>query len=198
MLFPLSSLLTTQRSPIERWFNRKEHVQPTKIGRVAVKNQIVVSEEHAQTGQLPTKIKVSVVVDRGATVGVQGDVVIVVEFIPKGRNPGKAPLHSDLELFDLGDRGARDDRKRSVSGGEMDQASRDVVHHARAVLAACVPIRVEHEVIHDQLTSSLEKIRECHGAFWPVEYSFSTLTHGQLAPSLGQPVALMFELLFPG
>ncbi len=81
----------------------------------------------------------------------------------------------------------------------MDQAPRDIVHHARAMLAACVPIRVEHEVIHDQLTSSFEKITEGHGALRPVEYILLLdLYHGQLAPGLGQPVALMVELLFPG
>jgi hypothetical protein len=80
----------------------------------------------------------------------------------------------------------------------MDQGARKIVHYARTVLAAGDSLRFKHEVIHDQLTSSLEKTTECHGALRPVEYSLSTLTHGQLAPGLGQPVALMVELLLPG
>jgi hypothetical protein len=68
-------LLTAQRSPVEEVVHRKEYVQPSRVGRVAVKNQIVVAEEHAQTGHLPTKIDLSVVVDGGASVGVQGDVI---------------------------------------------------------------------------------------------------------------------------
>jgi len=81
----------------------------------------------------------------------------------------------------------------------MDQASRDIVHHARAVLAACVPVRVEHEVIHDQLTSPFEKITEGHGASRRIEYIVLVyLHHRQPAPGLAQRVALTGEFLFPG
>src|SRR5450432_2264608 len=81
----------------------------------------------------------------------------------------------------------------------MDQASSDIVHHARAVLTGGCSSRIEHHVVHDQLTSSFKKITEGHGALRPVEYILLLdLNHWQIAPGLRQTVALMVEVLFPG
>src|SRR5450631_3367278 len=99
-------LLTAQRRHVKEVVHRKEHVQPPKVSRVSVEDAVAVAEENTQARHLPMKINSLVVVVGVAFVRVQADMVIVVEIIVKGRNPGESPLHSLLIRLDPGERGA--------------------------------------------------------------------------------------------
>jgi hypothetical protein len=58
----------------------------------------------------------------------------------------------------------------------------DAVHGERTALAAFVPARVEHEVVDDELASSLEQVGETDPAVGSLQgVQLVDLDHGQLA-----------------
>src|SRR3954451_9991174 len=74
-------------------------------------------------------------------------------------------------------------------GWELDDAG-------GAARAAVLPLRIEHEVVDDQLTTPLEQVEEADGAVTPVErVVLLDLDHGEIAPLGVDPVAHTGELL---
>ena len=86
---------------------------------------------------------------------------VVVEVAAERRVPGKRPPALGLVALDLVDRRARHDRERRVTRRQMlAESVGHLVRRGRAARAAVVPARVEHEVLHDQLASSFEQVKE--------------------------------------
>src|SRR5215831_4385428 len=68
----------------------------------------------------------------------------------------------------------------------------------RAALAAFVPRRREHEMLHDELTAALEQIAEMLLALDAVEHIVLVdLDPGEFAPRLAQGIASAGQFLFP-
>src|SRR3954453_14661266 len=77
-------------------------------------------------------------------------------------------------------------------GWELDDAG-------GAARAAVLPLRIEHEVVDDQLTTPLEQVEEADGAVRPVErVVVLDVDHGEIAPLGVDPVAHTGELLLLG
>jgi hypothetical protein len=74
----------------------------------------------------------------------------------------------------------------------------DVVGEERAGRAALIPVRVEHEVVDQQLATVLEQIQQAGRAVPALEpVLLADLGHRQPAPLGAQRVALLGELLLP-
>src|SRR5262249_6906125 len=83
--------------------------------------------------------------------------------------------------------------------GQVHDAAGGVVHEVGAVLAPFLPLRIEHEVIHDQLTPILEELLQRRGTVRPLEHVRRVdFHHRQLAPFSTPGVALPAGFLFPG
>jgi hypothetical protein len=63
----------------------------------------------------------------------------------------------------------------------------DVVDEDRAALAAGVPGRVEHEVVHDQLPAAVEQVEQRHRAARSVEDVLLVDADHRESASLGAP-----------
>src|SRR6202790_1846592 len=81
----------------------------------------------------------------------------------------------------------------------MHEGAVSMIHIERATRAALLPLRTEHEVVDDELTSAIEKIRECDLAIRAVEHVILVdLYPWQLTPLPAQLIAHPRELLLPG
>ncbi|MNL11465.1 hypothetical protein D3C87_1323030 [compost metagenome] len=94
----------------------------------------------------------------------EGDVVIVVEIITKGRDPGEIPAHALAIGLDLCERCAGDGNPGDIVIVQMRQRAFDMIAEERAADTALVPIRAEHEMIDKQLAAAIEKLDECLSA----------------------------------
>src|SRR5207245_6744211 len=84
-------------------------------------------------------------------------------------DPLEAPPHSLLEPCDLGERGARDRDEAGIAVLQVDDYRVEVVGPEGARWASLVPLRREHEVIHDELAPALEQVGEGFLPVRPVE-----------------------------
>src|SRR5271165_4157679 len=84
--------------------------------------------------------------------------VVVVEIAVERRYPRKPPSHALLERLNLRNGRTRDDRKRRIALFQVYPCAVKVVCQERATRAALLPSRTEHEVIDNQLASSLEQL----------------------------------------
>src|SRR6185503_12782529 len=82
---------------------------------------------------------------------------------------GKRPAHAAAETRDLGERRARDRDHRRVARGKMRHHAVGVVGHVGAALAARLPARRQHELLHDELRAAAEQVGERGTAVRPVE-----------------------------
>ena len=104
---------------------------------------------------LPTAV---VVFDRGDRL-VLGHVEVVVEVAAVGRVPRKRPTLAAAVVLDLGEGSPRHRRERRVPLVQvLEQTVGHLVRPGRAARAAVVPARVEHEVLHDQLSAPFEEV----------------------------------------
>jgi hypothetical protein len=79
----------------------------------------------------------------------------------------------------------------------MRQRAVGMVHIERAAWAALLPVGSEHEVVNDELASTLEKIRERYFPMRPVEHVILLdLYPGKLSPFSADSIFLTREFLF--
>jgi hypothetical protein len=84
--------------------------------------------------------------------------------------------------LDLGKWGPADKGEGGVPGVQVGQVA-DVVGQERAGRTALIPVRVEHEMVDQQLTPALEQIQEAGLAIPALEQVLlADLGHRQLAP----------------
>src|SRR6266481_619660 len=106
------------------------------------------------------------------------------------------PAHALLEGLDLRQRRSRNHHQPDVSRRKMHQAAVDMVRNERAARAAFLPVRTEHEVIHNQLAPAAEKLGQRFLAFRPIEHVWLLyLLPGQLPALLAQLITQPRELL---
>ena len=75
----------------------------------------------------------------------------------------------------------------------------DLVGAGRAARAPVLPLRIEHEVVDDQLPATLEHVEQTHGAVRAVEHVvLLDLDHGEVAALGVERVALLGHVLLFG
>ena len=179
-----------------------EHVDPAPVRRVRVEHlSTLVLEEDARS--LPVRHsrgQGSVVEDgRVPCLRRERDAEVVVEVALEGRDPVEGPPHALPVAGELGERRPRDGDHRHVPGVQVDDVPVEAVGPERAVGAARVVFRVEHEVVDDQLAAPVEQLGECLLPARPVEdVILGDLLPRKLAPLAAQLVAEPRELLLSG
>ncbi len=81
----------------------------------------------------------------------------------------EAPAHPLLERLNLRQRRSRNHRQPHVSRRQVHHAAIDMIRNERAARAAFLPVRAEHEVVHNQLAPAAEKIGQRLLALRPVK-----------------------------
>src|SRR5487761_1038077 len=82
-----------------------------------------------------------------------------VEVASLRRIPREGPAHPLPEWLDLGDRRPGYRRERGIVGMQVGQVT-EAIGLVGADRTALVPGRVEHEVLHDELSPALEEIQQ--------------------------------------
>jgi len=100
------------------------------------------------------------------------DAVVEVEVALERGDPMEAPAHSLLVRGELGERRARHRDHRDVARLEVDDVCVEAVRPERAVRAAFVPGRIEHEVVDEELAAAVEEAGERLLAVGAVENVF--------------------------
>src|SRR5215469_15646877 len=83
---------------------------------------------------------------------------IVIERVPVRRYPLKLPAHPLLERLDLGKGRSRNCDQGHIALLEVDDAGIEVISRHRAAWTTLLPVRAEHEMIHNQLAASVEEV----------------------------------------
>src|ERR1700729_387687 len=177
---------------IEPLVGAVDHVGAPRVAGVDVEDAVAAAQEGTEAvylagPPLPVRselIKVPVVVlDRGHG-RVEGDVEVVVKIAAERGVPGHGPAHPLPERLELGQRRPADHGQRGVPGVQVGEVA-DAVGQERARLAALIPVRVEHEMVDQQLTTAPEQVEQ---AAWPPGpwkmYSLSISTIGSLRRSV--------------
>ena len=169
-------------------------------------NAVAVAEECADSEHLsrpslpfgPEFGEAPVVVFDGGDVLAEGDVEVVVEVAAEGGVPGDGPAHPLPEWLDLGQRRPADEGQGGIPGVQVRQVA-DAVGQERAGRAALVRVRVEHEMVDQQLTPALEQLQQAGLAVRALELVLlADLGHRHPAPLSVQCIALPGELFLPG
>src|SRR5262249_14116193 len=110
-------------------------------------------------------------------------------------DPFEGPAHAALERLDLGQRGARHRHDVGVAGAQMDADALEIVSPERAALAGRLPVRMEHEVVDDELRLAAEELAQLHLAGRPVEDIVLDPDPGEIAALGAERVARPRERL---
>src|SRR5262245_41804632 len=128
----------------------------------------------------------------------KGHAEVAVEIAAVRRNPLEPPAHAFLESLDLRQRRPRDHDHCDVSCIQVHDRPIDMIHQKRATRTALLPGRSEHEVVDDQLATSVKQFSELHVALRRVEcVLLLDLDPGQLTPLPADFVALVSQILLP-
>src|SRR5215831_14960057 len=106
------------------------------------------------------RLRVGIVVLDAAPGRIERNVEVVVERGAERGDPGEGPSHATFERFDLLPWRAGYRGEGGISCGEMDDRAGEVIGEVRAVFAALLPVRIEHEVIDDELPMTSEEIAQ--------------------------------------
>src|SRR5262245_9985105 len=204
----LPVLLPTEWRQVEVVVRAGEQVRAARVGRVGVKHPVPLAQEDTQAmgfalGEIGLPLLhefrlVPVVVLYRSDGLVQRDVEVVVEVTPERGVPRYRPAHAHLEQRDFGQRRTGHQHERGVASVQMREVP-DVVDQEGAVWAALSPIRVEHKMVHDELTAPLEQVEQVRLAVRSLEdIRLVDLDHWQPAMFSVQRVPVTSEFLFLG
>jgi hypothetical protein len=132
--------------------------------------------------------------------GVDGGTEVVAERAVVGRVPGQVPPLLGLPRLELLDRGPRHERVGGVPDVQvLEEPGVELLVAGGAARAPVVPLGVEHEVVRDELTSTLEQVGEVDGSGRTGEHVVGVdLDHGEVAALGVEGVALGGERLLLG
>src|SRR6266566_137224 len=149
------------RDKVEVVVSGIDEVDPTRIGRVSVEHLaalVLGKDAGALTVRVPRGERPVVVDGFVLLLRREEDSVIVVEVVPKRRDPGEAPAHPLLVCLDLRERRSGDRDHRHVPMVQVLNHRLEVVGPERANRAAGLILRIEHEVVDEQLASAVEEL----------------------------------------
>src|SRR2546423_440568 len=181
-------------------------LSPTRAVPIRLVFSIVNTSAATSTARIPmvrnraaVQVRFAPVVVLGlAAVGVQADLVVVVEVAAVGGVPGgDGPAAFGRRGGELVVRGAGGQHERGVPGGDVHEHARgELVDRGRAARAGLVPVRAEHHVLHDQLPLVPEQLGQRDRAVRALEDVLLVhLDHGQPAPVGVERVVGAGELL---
>src|SRR5262245_922068 len=195
------------RCPVEPLPHRPEGVEAPRVSGIRVVDDASLERERAHPGLFPGPLTpgdvrlfelglVPVVVLNRRDRRVDRDVEVVVEPARPRRRPREAPAHAVAIRHELLQRRARDGGERDVVVLKVEVRRVEPVGDRGAAGAALVPVRVVHEVVHDQLGTAAEQIGERGLAVFGVEQVLIVDAHPrQLAPQTGELVVPTGQLL---
>src|SRR5436190_2433845 len=151
------------RDEVEVVVGGVDEVDASRIGRVGVEHVAAVclcEDAEAFTIRVPRSQRL--VVEDGLVLPLrpERDVVVVVEVVLERRHPLEAPAHPLLVRRDLRQRRARDRDHRHVAGLQVENDRIEIVGPERADRAAGVVLRIEHEVVDEELATTVEELRQ--------------------------------------
>src|ERR1700722_467503 len=144
----LPILLPPERRQIEEGPDAAQHLDAAPAGEIGTKQAVGATEENV-------KAKAAI----HAEVGVE---------IIEGRIPRHRPAHALFEFLDIGDRGARHKRKRSIAGMQMGEMA-DLIGEQAATRARMFIGRLQHVMIDDDLAAAVEQFGEAEPTAWRIE-----------------------------
>src|SRR5262249_4466792 len=134
---------------------------------------------------------------RGDFLRREGHAEVEIEVVRERRQPFEGPPHPSAIGLELGKGRAREGHHRAITMIEMNDRAVEAVGPVRAVRATGVPGRIEHEVVDDQLTSSVEEVAERFTTVRAVkDIRLRDFFPWELTTSLAQFVAQPREFLF--
>src|SRR6266566_1585887 len=200
----LPVLLAAERRHVQVGIGVPDVLGAPGEGRIGVEDLVALAQEAAVAGHLGGAVAAEqarfgpVVVLGLAAVGVQADLVVVVEVAAVGGVPrGDGPAAFGRRRGDLAVRGAGGQHERGVPGGDVLQHARgELVDRGRAARAGLVPVRAEHHVLNDQLPLAAEQLGQRDRPVRALEDVLLVhLDHGQPAPVGVERVVGAGELL---
>src|SRR5581483_4984133 len=97
------------------------------------------------------------------------DAIVEVEIVAERGHPPERPAQALLVGLQLVERSARDQDERRVARRQMLVNAVEIVGPVRAVRAAFVPVRPEHEMLDDELALVAEQAGQRHLALGRIE-----------------------------
>ena len=200
-LFPV--LLPPARGQVEPVVGPVDQVGAARVAGVGVEDAVSVTQEGADAVHLagpalpvgPEFGQIPVVVLHRGHGRVEGDVEVIAEVAAETGVPRNGPAHPLPERLDPGQRRPADHGQRGVAGVQVGQVT-DGVGQERAGLAALIPVRLEHEVVDQQLAPALEQVEQARRPGGALEHvRLADLGHRQPAPLGVKRIPLPGELL---
>src|SRR5215203_4890507 len=172
------ALLPPERGQVQEHRGRDQMFATARERGVGMEDPLVLAQEHADAwllalgvprhAGLPVLGGAPVVVLGGHHGLVHRDVEVVVEVAAERGVPGEGPALLAPVGLDLLQRRAGDHGERSVVLVQMRQMPQ-VLRKVRATRASVFPLRVEHEVLDDELAVPLEHVEQTRLAVRPLE-----------------------------
>src|SRR5262245_28604358 len=82
---------------------------------------------------------------------------IMIEAVGIRRDPVEAPAHAPAEALDLAVRRTRDRNNGDIALRQMRRHTVCMVSHVGTALAALLPARCQHEMLHKELAAASEQ-----------------------------------------
>jgi hypothetical protein len=160
---------------IEEVVNAHEDVESARVCGIGMKNfaRGVLGEDTGAGTFLARKLALAVIVGdlaSGFFFRLEGDVIVEIEIASEGRDPLELPAHALLERIDLGERCARNRGEHGIAIGKVNGGTIEVIRDQGTAWATFLPAGAEHEMVHDELAASVEKIGQCQLAMDRVKF----------------------------
>src|SRR5262245_15462968 len=144
------------------------------------------------------RLRVGIVVLDASPGHIERNVEVVVERGSGRGDPGEGPSHAMFERFDLVQWRAGNGGEGGISCGEMHDRASEVVGEVRAVLAALLPARIEHEVVDDELPMASKEIAQRRLPLQAVEHVLVfDLDHRKTPTFAAERITLSTPFLLP-